>query len=122
MRHTGIQAPRRLPGQGCASRRQGSEDGFQTAPLAEEPALTCAQARSPPQTVVHRQPPIRVAVLPVGRALIPSPAGGLLRLNMKPVTRQRLFAVFVLLFTGLVHAATQDKRLGELQQLPPGWQ
>ena len=36
---------------------------------------------------------------------------------MKPVTRQRLFAVFVLLFTGLVHAATQDKRLGELQQL-----
>jgi len=36
---------------------------------------------------------------------------------MKPLTRKGLFAVIVLLLTGLIHAASQDKQLEELQQL-----
>src|SRR6266568_3833342 len=36
---------------------------------------------------------------------------------MKPLTRKRLYALIVALFTSLIHAATQDKQLEELQQL-----
>src|SRR5271157_3877506 len=36
---------------------------------------------------------------------------------MKPLTRKRLCALIVVLFTGLIHGATQDKQLEELQQL-----